>query len=103
MLGFDFDTVAAKEAESVFSKAFVEHWEDFWGDVIDCYVEVWDERRVKLLEILLAEIEEFSSEFDTGGWNTLEMLNSFRELLTASSNNGEVEELVSQLRRCRWQ
>ena len=68
VLGFDFDTVAVEEAECVLGEVFVEHGEDFGGYVVDCYIEVGNEGWVEFLEILVAEVEEFGGELDTGSW-----------------------------------
>ena len=68
MLGFHFDTVALKEVEGIFGETFVEHRENLWGYVVDCYVEVRDERWIELLEILVAEVEELGGELHSGGW-----------------------------------
>ena len=68
MLCFDFDAVALKKVDSIFSKAFVEHGENLGSYVIDCDLDVRYKGWVELFQILVAEVEELGRKFNTGSY-----------------------------------
>lgn len=39
VLSFDGDAIAFEEVERIFGKVLVEHRQDLWGDVVDCYFD----------------------------------------------------------------
>jgi len=62
---FDADAVTVERLHGVLGERLVEHGEDFWGDVVDCYSNKSHQLRINWRQIFVDEVVQLCRELDS--------------------------------------